>query len=172
MADHRQGRWESERVTPALSFIQVSFSARKHIINLLHDPLGPLDARVNQLICSRTALWRAKQIVCRLHVQACKNRCHDSDHAFSAFVHWRSIAYSPFVRYDRMESATGETRRGCTRRGGAKGLRQCLRRLMGAEPYQQSRLHRIGLLGRARISDGRTVSGRFAPNLSAGLTRL
>ena len=32
-------------------------------------------------------------------MQAGKNRCHDSNHPFSAFIHSRSIAYSPFVRY-------------------------------------------------------------------------
>jgi len=63
-----------------------------HIINLPHDPFRPLDACVNQLICSGTSLWCPEQVVCRLHVQARKNRCHDSDQPFSTFIHWRHRA--------------------------------------------------------------------------------
>jgi hypothetical protein len=100
--------------------MQLASSAREHIINLPHDPLGPLDARFNQLICSWTSLWSTEQVVRRLHVQARKNCCHDSEHALSTFVHGashqtvmrvepqatlrevdRSIALvSLFVRYD------------------------------------------------------------------------
>ena len=75
-----------------------SSSFSKHIINFLHDPLGPLDARIDELVRPWAPLWSPEQVVCRLHVQARKNRCHDSNHPFSTFVHGRAP--------DRDESGT------------------------------------------------------------------
>jgi hypothetical protein len=56
-------------------------------INLAHDSLSPLNARINQLVRARASLRSSEKIVRRLHVQAGKDRCHDSDHALSTFVH-------------------------------------------------------------------------------------
>jgi hypothetical protein len=38
-------------------------------INLLHNPLGPLNAGINQFVRSRAALRSAEQVVCCLHVR-------------------------------------------------------------------------------------------------------
>jgi hypothetical protein len=43
-------------------------------INLLHDPLRPLNARSNQLVGARASLRAAEQIVRRLHVQTGQDR--------------------------------------------------------------------------------------------------
>jgi hypothetical protein len=99
-------RWHSPSQEP---------SARENIINLPHDSLCPLDACSNQLVSARTTLWSSEQVVCRLHVQARKNCCHDSDHAFSALVHGRSIAYSPFVRYATWSQQFRPSERGIQR---------------------------------------------------------
>jgi hypothetical protein len=42
----------------------------KRGVNLLQDPLGPLNARCNQLVGSRASLRTSEQIVRRPHVSA------------------------------------------------------------------------------------------------------
>lgn len=69
-----------------------------HRINLPHDPLGPLDARLDELVRARASLWRPEKVIRRLHVQARENRCHDSEHALSTFVHEINLALSLFIR--------------------------------------------------------------------------
>jgi hypothetical protein len=56
-------------------------------INLAHDSLSPLNARIDQVVRARASLWRPEEIVRPIHVQASKYRGHDSDHSFAAFVH-------------------------------------------------------------------------------------
>jgi hypothetical protein len=53
--------------------------ARKHVINSPHDPLGPLNASLNQPVSPWAALRPAKQVICALHVQRSQNCRHDSD---------------------------------------------------------------------------------------------
>lgn len=50
----------------------------KQAIKPFHDPLHPLHARINQLVCSWAFLRSSEQIVSGLHVQTGKNRRHDS----------------------------------------------------------------------------------------------
>lgn len=59
----------------------------KSFVDLLHDPLGPLNACRDQLVGSRAALWSSEQIVCCLHVQARQNCSHDPQHTLAAFIH-------------------------------------------------------------------------------------
>src|ERR1035437_7384847 len=70
-----------------------SSSFSKHIINFLYDPLGPLDARIDELVRPWAPLWRPDQVVCRLHVQARKNRCHDSEHALASLIYSGILLY-------------------------------------------------------------------------------
>jgi hypothetical protein len=67
-------------------------------INLAHDSLCPLDARIDQVVRARASLWRPEEIVRSIHVQAGKYRGHDSDHSFSALFHRSTISLSPCVR--------------------------------------------------------------------------
>jgi len=50
----------------------------------------PLDACLDELVHPWAPLWRPEQVICRLHVQARKNRCHDSEHSLSTFIHGRA----------------------------------------------------------------------------------
>ena len=90
----------------------------KHTVDLFHDLLSPLDARIDELVRSRASLRRSEEIVCRLHVQARKNRCHDSNHALATFVHgwqYNSFAFcspcgiEPATSACRAGHSTGET---------------------------------------------------------------
>ena|ERR1039458_8969290 len=56
-------------------------------VDLLHDLLSPLNACGDQLVRAWASLWPSEQIVSRLHVQAGKDRSHQSDHTFAALVH-------------------------------------------------------------------------------------
>jgi len=94
-----------ERVWLLLAFQRRSFRLPAHCINPLHDTLGPLNARINQLVRPCASLWSSEQVICRLHVQTRKNRCHDSDHSFSAFVHLGTIPCSLCVRHRCILSA-------------------------------------------------------------------
>jgi hypothetical protein len=69
------------------------------VVDLLHDPLCPLNARGNQLVRPWASLWPTEQIVGGLHVQTRKDRGHDPDHAFAPLVHrLRIILCSPCLR--------------------------------------------------------------------------
>jgi hypothetical protein len=96
-------------------------------INLAHDPLGPLYARINEPIGARASLWPLEKIVRRLHVRGGDNSGHDSDHSFPSFIHLggtgRNLAQlfrevdgsiarcSPFVRLRRAKEQIGRPRR-------------------------------------------------------------
>jgi hypothetical protein len=64
-----------------------SFHLPAHRINFFHYQHSPLNACVNQLVRPWASLWSPEQVISGLHVQARKNRSHDSDHPFAAFVH-------------------------------------------------------------------------------------
>jgi hypothetical protein len=85
-------------------------------VNLLHDPLGPLNTSGDQLVGSRASLRCPKQVVRCLHVQARQDRRHDPDHALSALIHRERLAYSPFVRLRRIRRYLSSRIRpeGCT----------------------------------------------------------
>jgi hypothetical protein len=54
---------------------------------LRHDSLSPLNARFDELVRSWAPLWTSEQIVSGSHVNAGKDRSHDPEHTFAAFVH-------------------------------------------------------------------------------------
>ena len=62
-------------------------SIPEHVINPLHDPLCPLNAGCYEPIRAWAALRGSKQIICRPHVHRRQDRCHNSNHPLSAFVH-------------------------------------------------------------------------------------
>ena len=68
------------------------------LVDLLYDFLSPLNACSNQLVTPWASLWSAEQVICRLHVQACENRCHNPDDPFATFIHCRIVAGSPSLR--------------------------------------------------------------------------
>ena len=72
------------------------------VVNFLHDSLGPLNARFDELVRPWASLWASKQVVSRPHVQARQNRGHDSNDAFAALVHQSIIALSPCIRHGAM----------------------------------------------------------------------
>jgi hypothetical protein len=51
-------------------------SPRKHIVNLPHDFLCPLNASGDEFVAPWASLRTSEEVVCRLHVQARKNSCH------------------------------------------------------------------------------------------------
>jgi hypothetical protein len=71
------------------------------VVNFLHDSLGPLNARFDELVRPWASLWASKQIVSRPHVQARQNRGHDSNDALAALVHSGMVASSPCIRHTR-----------------------------------------------------------------------
>jgi hypothetical protein len=60
--------------------------------------LTRLNTGINQSICPWASLWSAEEIIRRLHVQGSQDRCHDSDHSFTPFIHPGTITYSLCVR--------------------------------------------------------------------------
>ena len=75
----------------------------EHVINLLHDPLCPLNAGCYEPIRAWAALWSAKKIVRRPHMHRRQDRCHDSNHPLPPFVHDANIILlSPCIRYQEM----------------------------------------------------------------------
>ena len=62
-------------------------SIPENVINPLHDPLCPLNAGCYEPIRAWAALRGSKQIICRPHVHRRQDRCHNSNHPLSAFVH-------------------------------------------------------------------------------------
>src|ERR1019366_6875300 len=79
--------WERHRNTERAN----SFPLPAHSINPSHNTLCPLNARVNQLVRPWASLRSSAQVIGGLHVQARKNRSHDPDHPFAAFVHRQSL---------------------------------------------------------------------------------
>src|SRR5271157_1313058 len=66
-------------------------------IDLLHDPLGPLNSRGNERLCSWAWLG-IKEIFCRLQMTRHQDSSHNREHSFATLVHERSVSYSLFVR--------------------------------------------------------------------------
>ena len=96
----RSGKWSRRRAAARVLANSGTTSIRlpAHGINPSHNPLCPLDARVNQFVRPWASLRRPEQVIGCLHVQTRKNRCHDPDHPFAAFVHPGTIPLSPCVR--------------------------------------------------------------------------
>jgi hypothetical protein len=70
-------------------------------INLAHDPLSPLDARIDKLVRARAPLRPFEKIVRCLHVMAGKNRCHDSDDSFPSLIHLGGHRTEPHAKIAR-----------------------------------------------------------------------
>src|SRR5271157_2724538 len=66
-------------------------------VDLLHDPLSPLNGRGNERLCSWAWLG-IKRIFGRLQMTRNQDSRHDRDHAFASLVHECSVSYSLFVR--------------------------------------------------------------------------
>ena len=87
--------------TPQLSRLSTHLRSHKlrrvTPINLLHDPLCPPDS-----ICNGTHRgWNPCSAVVLRQFSRRKNAGSDQQHALATFVHEISVAYSPFVRYNR-----------------------------------------------------------------------
>src|SRR5271166_6715298 len=88
------------RPTPSgIQFAQSPRSASLPIddIDFLHDPLGPLNSRMNQRFRTRARL-RIEEILRRLQMASNQYPRHNREHSFAALVHEHSVSYSLFVR--------------------------------------------------------------------------
>jgi hypothetical protein len=77
------------------------------VVNLLHDSLSPLNARIDQLVCPWASLRTSEQVVSGLHVQACENRSHDANYTLASLVHGGIIAASYFIRLTNLGHGGG-----------------------------------------------------------------
>jgi hypothetical protein len=73
------------------------------LINLLHDPLSPAHAIRYGSYSSRNP----RPAVVLRQLSSGKNRCHDSEHALSRFVHQESVQCSPLFRQRNYASIFG-----------------------------------------------------------------
>jgi len=74
---------------------RVSNALTINAVNLLHDPLGPLNRRSNQRFCSWTRL-RIEEVFRRLQMAGHQYSCHDREHSFASFVHARQLSIFAF----------------------------------------------------------------------------
>jgi hypothetical protein len=87
-------RKDGQNRPSALNFAHSLISPAQRF-NFIHYLPLPIGSRL-QSICLGVAwasVWSSEEVISRLHVQACQNRCHDSDHTFAAFVHRESLQY-------------------------------------------------------------------------------
>src|SRR5271157_3993439 len=66
-------------------------------VDLLHDPLGPLNGRGDERLCSWAWLG-IKEIFRRFQMTSHQDSSHNREHSFAPLVHDRSVSYSLFVR--------------------------------------------------------------------------